>query len=724
MLEYIFKAILVTTIIGSLATALLTAIRPMTKKYFSAGWHYYIWLVVLVIMIMPVRFILPVNGLVGDTAEKHAHIQKNILDEGPVLEPFQIEETSHFEFEEPQDESSSIRIIAENKIGILSKIWLLGVVVSFLFKVLSYLFFLKTLRHNSEEIVCFELEKYTPKSIATRVSDKISSPLLLGIFSPTLLLPKTAMTKEQFENVLAHEMTHFKRKDILYKWFVCVVKCIHWFNPVLYYVANQVNVECEISCDIATIDSMNREQENSYIDTILALVTAKNHQMATITTAMAGDKKSLERRFKMIKNRKKVSGRVLVFSVILGIVILVGSVFASGLINGKFVNKYENLLMAVKTDERNGENFNSLILGLDEQNRADTIMLLSIKDGEVVGISVPRNTIFMKDGIKAGINEILGGANGDQVLIDAVRDAFSQPVNYYVKVKLSAIKEIVDNVGGIEVDVPMDMEYDDPEQGLHIKLKQGRQTLNGNAICGLLQFRHSNDGVGYNDEKRIEIGQQFIKEFISQKLNKGFIGKSKEIFKILGDNIETNYPVANLINDITLLNNMKSDIRFETISGTSITDDNGFMLPENEPVLPEDEPELKEITFSKILEKPCEGKIVNGFGKRIHPITNETSEHNGIDIKAPKGTEVISSMSGIVTDAGFDAEKGNYVIVERDNVKTVYSQLDSYNVKKGDTVASRQVIGKVGSTGNSTGDHLHFEVMIDGEYCDPKSLMK
>ena len=112
------------------------------------------------------------------------------------------------------------------------------------------------------------------------------------------------------------------------------------------------------------------------------------------------------------------------------------------------------------------------------------------------------------------------------------------------------------------------------------------------------------------------------------------------------------------------------------------------------------------------------------FGKRTHPITNEVKEHNGIDIKAPEGTKVVSSINGTVTDVGFDAEKGNYIIIENGNLKTLYAQLATTNVKKGDKITAKQSIGTVGKTGNATGAHLHFEMMVNGEYVDPSTFMK
>ncbi len=743
MLDNIFKAILITSLIGTISTIGLTLIKPITKKYFSAGWHYYIWLVVLITMVIPFRFVMPEQDYAKNTKEDAVIWQDTYVEDSPPLEFVKSEQV----FSEvtgnnvTESEIDDIKSLAKSNMDILSIIWLLGAITFFLFKAVGYIVFIIKLRKESIETSCPEIKHYTDKKIITRQSQKISSPLMLGVIRPTLLLPEINMSKEQLNSVLAHEMTHFKRKDILYKWFVNIVKCIHWFNPAVYYIARQVNIECEISCDLAVVKDMNKEQENSYIDTILALVTAKNRKMSTITTAMADEKKALKRRFSMIKNRGKTSKKAIIISVIIAVAVLFGTVLASGLLNGKFIKNYENELLAVNTDARQGDDFNFLLLGIDEQNRADTIMVLSVKDEEMIGISIPRETVFVLDGITARANEILAVENGDQKLIDTVKETLSMPITYYAKVNLSAVEDLIDSVGGLELDVPMDMEYNDPEQNLHIKLKQGRHTLSGSAVCGLLQFRRSDNGSGYNDKTRIEVGQQVIKEFVSQKLDKEFIDKAPKVFKTLAENIKTNYPVSNLASDIKLVDKLKSGLTFKTLSGTSITDDTGFVLYEEESgevvyavAMPKESgkatkkmAKTTDITQEEIIWEsmvmPCQGEISLNFGKRVHPITNEVKEHNGIDIKAPVGTEVVSSISGMVTDVGYDAEKGNYIVVERENVKTTYSQLSATNVKKGDSVNASQAIGAVGNTGMSTGAHLHFEVMLDGEYVNPESLI-
>lgn len=759
MLVYIFKAILITSLIGTAATLLLTIMRPITRKTFSSGWHYYMWLVVLVSMILPIRISIPEQTPVVPNSEMVGVAQNETI----IYNPIQMGEQETFvdvrEEVHANRKIDAISEYAQSKVYGLAFVWFIGMILTFVYKIIGYILFLFNLRRRSSIISCPELLKYTDKAITTRTSEEISSPLMIGVFRPTLLLPAIEMNPEQLNNVLAHETTHFKRKDIMYKWFISMVKCIHWFNPIVYYISKQADIECEISCDLEVVKDMSEEQETNYIDTILTLLATGRRKKVALTTGMTSDKKTLKRRFTMIKNKVKFSRKTVIISIVLALVVLCGTVLASGLINGKFINEYENKLLAVNTDARENDNFNFLILGVDENNRADTIMLLSFKDGNVTGTSIPRDTAFISKEFdrKVKLTEVLNSENGNQKVIDAVRDTLSVPITYYAKLNLSAVKEIVDSVGGIELDVPMDMEYDDPHKNLHIKLKQGRQALSGDAVCGLLQFRRSNDGTGYaqGDMTRIEVGQQFISEFISQKLNKEFINKSPDIFKILAENMETNYPISNLMNDIKLLDKMKSNIEFRIIDGTLNADETGIMFYDinngevvsvvSKPKLVTDEQsetvsqpkttldvtvnenedvELKKIELNKDVANPVEGEVSLNFGKREHPITKEIREHNGIDIKAPEGTDVVTSITGTVTDVGFDSEKGNYIVVENGNVKTLYAQLASTSVKKGDKVTAKQSIGTVGKTGTATGAHLHFEVMVDGEYVDPAVYIK
>ena len=113
---------------------------------------------------------------------------------------------------------------------------------------------------------------------------------------------------------------------------------------------------------------------------------------------------------------------------------------------------------------------------------------------------------------------------------------------------------------------------------------------------------------------------------------------------------------------------------------------------------------------------PCESDVITTpFDKEIN--------HMGIRIAAAEGTDVISATYGTVTDTGFDTKFGNYIVIEnKSRVKTKYAQLSSLNVKAGDIVNQRDVIGKVGKTGTATGAHLYFEIQIDGICYNPELI--
>jgi len=561
----IFTAILLTSGIGTALALILTLLKPITRKVFSGGWHYYMWLVVLLVMVLPIRLNLPEQPITTPPVSETVTIPDNQEDSvefsviteihpEPIVQeqPIQVENVSTIQV---------VKDFFSGKILLFSLIWLMGTILLFLIKIISYLVFLIKIHKHSEIISYPEIKEYTKRKIRTRVSDTICSPLMIGVFRPTLLLPKTEITPEQLHNVLAHEMTHLKRNDILYKWFVSIVKCVHWFNPAIYLISKQINIDCEISCDLTVVKEMDSQQEKGYVETILTLLTHNNSKGIPLTTGMTGNKKTLKRRFTMIKNKIKVSKKVAIISGVLAIIILATTVFASGILNGTFLKSYNNSLMELNTDKVTGNDFNLLFVGLDSNNRADAIMLLTVQENEIKGLSIPRNTLL--EGKR--VSDIVATENGDQELIDALKTTLSIPIHYYAKMDLSAVKEIVDNVGGIDFEVPMDMVYDDPHQDLHINLKKGVHTLNGEGVCQLLQFRR---GYPEGDLSRIQLHQQFIKEFIKQKLNKDNIDKAPEIFKVISGNIKTNYPISNLKQDMKIISAINSNnIIFETIPG-------------------------------------------------------------------------------------------------------------------------------------------------------------
>ena len=129
---------------------------------------------------------------------------------------------------------------------------------------------------------------------------------------------------------------------------------------------------------------------------------------------------------------------------------------------------------------------------------------------------------------------------------------------------------------------------------------------------------------------------------------------------------------------------------------------------------------IREVEF----HKPLTGRISSEFGTRFHPLDRKMKFHGGIDIAVPTGTRVSAAAEGTVAFAGRKGGYGNVVIIEHpDGRETRYAHLASISVAAGDPVAGGQPIAFSGSTGKSTGPHLHFEMREHGRAVDPTRIL-
>jgi len=132
----------------------------------------------------------------------------------------------------------------------------------------------------------------------------------------------------------------------------------------------------------------------------------------------------------------------------------------------------------------------------------------------------------------------------------------------------------------------------------------------------------------------------------------------------------------------------------------------------------------QEVKKQESFIKPTSGRISSPFGYRTHPVTGRYTLHAGIDIATSSGTTVVASRNGKVVSAGYSGSYGNLIVISHGNgFETAYAHLSSINVRVGDTVSQGQMIGKVGTTGRSTGPHLHFEVRINGTPVNPSKYI-
>lgn len=118
------------------------------------------------------------------------------------------------------------------------------------------------------------------------------------------------------------------------------------------------------------------------------------------------------------------------------------------------------------------------------------------------------------------------------------------------------------------------------------------------------------------------------------------------------------------------------------------------------------------------------GVLTSGYGEREHPISGEDSFHTGWDIAAEEGTPLAAMYDATVTETGSGGSYGNYVEMRvNERLSFLYAHCLQLLVSEGDVVSAGQTVARVGSTGVSTGNHVHVEILVDGEVCDPSMVL-
>lgn len=363
MLATMFKSVLFMSVTGSLSALLLLALKPLTKRFFHPNWQYYIWLPVLLVMILPFPFsALPAPDFSLPLPETGQTITFETATENPNAvndaAPAQTENPTA-----PTETAAVSSISLSSLLTVGAVLWLAGVLLLLLKKLLSYTRMCRELQRHSEP--GFAGEFLNPRT-EVRKTPLLDSPILIGLFRPILYLPDIELTEPELHDILIHEMTHRKRRDLLYKWLAMIVRALHWFNPLVYLITRQIEEECEISCDYQATRNLTPQEQRHYMQTILRLITDTKPNQYPLTTYMAGGKKLLCRRFAMIQSNKKSRKGLFLISLAVALVLVTSTAFAASAIQN-------NLNGAAATTDTTAANtlYTNEELGISLQMPAD-----------------------------------------------------------------------------------------------------------------------------------------------------------------------------------------------------------------------------------------------------------------------------------------------------------------------------------------------------------------
>ena len=263
-----------------------------------------------------------------------------------------------------------------------------------------------------------------------------------------------------------------------------------------------------------------------------------------------------------------------------------------------------------------------------------------------------------------------------------------------------------------------------------------------------IYYRRNNRNIDILEKEKSKTNKGYIKNKIFLQLlimfdiavivfavqNKDFIFTQEFLGKINEYNINISSQVITFLGNIVDSENVESETTSENenVNTQNQVENNldanvGGVVVESKEVsssISEMELDVENLKVAYSFQKPFTGTVTSNFGTRESSNQNIEGYHTGIDLAGEAGTYIKAAMQGIVTEVSSNGDYGNHLKIRCNNVTTLYAHCLNILVKEGQIVSQGQDIASVGSTGNSTGPHLHFEIRIDDRYVDPSKVIQ
>ena len=338
MNEFI-KILLSLSVSGALLLLLILGLKPLYKNKFSKRWQYYIWIVVALRFLLPFT---PDTTIVGSLFEKFDTAA--ITNEIPTSPNVPVPADTGNSKAEPIQTNREITTAAMrepfNKYVCLFFIWLALALVLFVRKITVYQGFIQYIKAGNTEVSDIKILNLLSDceeklNIKTRVelsyNSLIASPIMIGFFRPRIVLPVRKLEDKELSYIFVHELTHYKQRDMFYKWLIQIVVCVHWFNPFVYLLEKEVNKSCELSCDEKVISVLDDTARREYGDTLISFLKSNNlYKSSLASVTLTEGAEQLKERLGAIMNFKSKTKTIRVLTVILTLFILSGAVFIGG----------------------------------------------------------------------------------------------------------------------------------------------------------------------------------------------------------------------------------------------------------------------------------------------------------------------------------------------------------------------------------------------------------
>ncbi|MCX7922423.1 MAG: penicillin-binding transpeptidase domain-containing protein [Clostridia bacterium] len=453
MLEIIFSNVLIMSVTSVAIIALIVLVKKLVYSKLTVSWHYYIWFLLLIRLLIPYNPELSVDfkypfqenqneivreekqsGLQGDpfktrSNELHNRPEYKSIEEAPVK--FAHNNIS-IDYAVSQNRSNINSVedkqLTQHVFRILSIIWAMGIVLFIFYTLLiSIILSLKikdsclTLKEDSIQGILQECMKLTniKRNIQIIYQKHIKAPALYGVFRPKLLLPESivdCLDSNEIKYIILHELCHYKRKDIIVGTVQLILNMTHWFNPFIWYAFLKINEDREPVCDKLVLNYIPQAEHRKYGETLIKVleIYSQNYRSPGIASIVQGRMINMERRLRfisMFRKKRSTLGFFITFSII----------FAS-LFSVAFISNKMNFMKPVEAKAAvGGEVSSENIGGIFDRKGVELVQRISTEKSSYPFKNLASHIIGYRNDTRgvSGIEAVLDsyGANSNNITL-------------------------------------------------------------------------------------------------------------------------------------------------------------------------------------------------------------------------------------------------------------------------------------------------------------------
>lgn len=714
LISTVFYQVLYMSIIGSIFGLTYYFIRSVFDKEISAKLKCFIWIFILLTLIIPIRFeiktekdnISPVVSQIKDIKETSDNVLMSKIEsikELPKENELKLQNSNMaFTNVEKIDNSFDKDIIIKKDLKtivlnvILPELWILGL-LAFLITFVSVNNKIKSRTHkdfcldNRINKILNEVktELNIKKDIKVIIQNYKKIPSIYGITKTAILITEDILKEDDstIKYIFLHELSHYKRKDLLFNYALVLIVSIHWFNPIIWFLFNKIRQDIELGADELATKGLDKAGRKEYGLTLINLI--KNYTEETYTAnilCITDDEKNLERRILMIKGKTKTA----IIAIIITVIVL-------GIIAGIILVKFDNQKAFSHMEKLSGPGSS----GLKEENEQVVISSeekekLEEYINEICHPNCPYKIDEFNDineASKEWIYAHVFSTNSyvtEEYIVNYLQKLFGNNLTIDVKNDIASSDDIV-------------MPTYDESMKKYVLPTYGMNDITGYIINNieLNNNEYVVNVIEYNAMADLHESDNNHELIISS-----FDANNEKEWKFRINQDTSEEEIKNEV--------LKRKDEFQSYNITVIKEDDKFIVMKiGKSNLP------KQASLNGAFPLNTEYQISREFGK-----TPDGGMHTGVDFKANLGSEIMAVRGGTVIFSGYKGSYGNLIVIDHGNdLQTWYAHCSDLYKKAGDIVKSGDVIASVGQTGNTTGSQLHFEYREKGLAVEPYKIL-